>query len=104
MATPRRADDRVHLRNPDPTKKMPRIAKDLYSVVRKTALTVVPRKPPGITLAQYLDRMARSLPRRKGWNRSLSTGWHSMAIKLDLEARGELRRVDRKTPQRLIRG
>jgi len=104
MAAARRAGDGVQLRNPDPKKKMPRLAKDLYAVLRQTALAVLPKEAPGITLAQYLERMATRLPRHEGWNPSLSANWYAMAIKLDLEARGELERVDRKSPQRLIRG
>ena len=33
-----------------------------------------------------------------------SIGWYFMAVKLDLEARGELRRLEGRGPQRLARG
>jgi hypothetical protein len=95
--------DRIQLRHPDPKKKMPRLPKDSYAVVHKTALAVVPKKAPGITLNAYLDEMKKRLPKVRGWDRSASASWYAMAIKLDMEARGELKRVKDKPPQRLIR-
>ena len=104
MAESRRPDeDRIQLRNPDPKKKGPRIATDMYAVLQRTALAVVPKKAPGITLKEYIDEMATRLPKVKGWDRSTSASWYAMAIKLDMEARGELKRVNDKPPQRLIR-
>ncbi len=99
----RAPETRIQLRHPDPKKKMPRLARDSYAVIHKTALAVVPKKAPGITLNAYLEEMKKRLPKVKGWNRAASAGWYAMAIKLDMEARGELRRVNNKPPQRLIR-
>ena len=76
---------------------------DRCAVLRRTALTVVPRSAPGITLDAYLAKMGTRLPKAKGWDPAASTGWCAMAIKLDLEARGELKRVNDKPPQRLVR-
>ena len=95
-------EDRIQLRNPDTTKKMPSIARDIYALARETVLAVVP-KAPGITLNEYLDEMARQLPRVEGWDPSASANWLAMAIKLDMEARGEIKRVNAKPPQRLVR-
>jgi hypothetical protein len=93
----------IQLRHPDPTKKNARIASDAYAVARRTVLAIVPGKEPGITLPAYLDEMTVRLPKAKGWNPSLSARWYAMAMKLDLEARGELTRTNRKPPQRLVR-
>jgi hypothetical protein len=46
--------------------------------------------------------MAKRLLRAKGWDRSLSASWYTMAVKLDLEARGEITRTGG-SPQRLVR-
>jgi hypothetical protein len=97
------AASHVQLRNPDPGKKAARIAGDTYAVARRTALAIVPAEEPGITLNAYLAEMTSRLPAAEGWDRSLSPGWYAMAMKLDLEARGELRRINRRPPQRLIR-
>lgn len=97
------ADKRVQLRNPDPARKAARMDGDLYTVARRTVLAIVPAEEPGITLNDYLAEMTARLPQANGWDRSLSSGWYAMAMKLDLEARGELKRVNRKPPQRLVR-
>lgn len=93
----------IQLRHPDPTKKTARIAPDAYAVARRTVLAIVPATEPGITLNAYLAAVAATLPKAKGWDPSLSASWYAMAMKLDLEARGELKRVNTKPPQRLIR-
>jgi len=99
----RPAEDLIQLRNPDPKKRMPRMAKDSYAVVHRTALAVLPKKAPGITLKEFLEQMATRLPKVKGWDRSASASWYAMAIKLDMEARGELTRINQKPPQRIVR-
>ena len=93
----------IQLRHPDPTKETARIASDSYAVARRTVLAVVPAGEPGITLPTYLDEMEAKLPKAKGWDPSLSARWYAMAMKLDLEARGELKRITRRPPQRLVR-
>ena len=95
--------DRVQLRNPDPSKKTATIAGGTYAVARRTVLAIVPADEPGISLNAYLTAVAAKLPKTKGWDPSLSPSWYAMAMKLDLEARGELKRINRKPPQRLIR-
>jgi uncharacterized protein DUF6958 len=97
------AAERILLRNPDRTKKGSRIARDQYDIARRAALAALPARGPGITLTAFRDRVATRLARAKGWDKDASASWYSMAIKLDLEARGEIRRIGR-SPQRLIRG
>ena len=104
MAKPRPPTvDLIQLRNPDRTKKVPRMVKDGYTLLHRAALEVLPKKAPGITLEEFLDEMARRLPNVKGWDRSASASWYAMAIKLDMEARGELKRINSKPPQRIVR-
>jgi hypothetical protein len=93
----------IQLRHPDPTKRTARIASDAYAVARRTILAIVPATEPGITLPAYLAAVAAKLPKAKGWDPSLSASWYAMAMKLDLEARGELKRINRRPPQRLVR-
>src|SRR5262245_55492869 len=100
----RSAGDRIQLRHPDAKKKMPRMPKEQYALATKAALAVLPKTPPGITLGEFLDGTVARLQKDRRWDASRSPSWYAMAIKLDLEARGELRRVDRKSPQRLVRG
>ncbi len=97
------ADDRIQLRHPDASKRMPSMDRDAYALAHRTVLEVVPEKEPGITLNAYVDEMASRLAKAKGWDPSLSARWYAMAMKFDLEARGELKRINRKPPQRLAR-
>ncbi len=104
MATTRRpAGYLVQLRHIDPKKKMPRLTKDSYAIAHRTALAVLPKRAPGIALEEFIDEMAARLRKAKGWDRSASASWYAMAMKLDLEARGEIKRVNVKPPQRLVR-
>lgn len=100
MAT---AEEKVQLRNPDPKKQMPRLPKSTYALARRTAFAVLPKKPPGMALEEFIDEMATRLQKAEGWDRSLSARWWAMAMKLDLEARGEIARINRRPPQRLVR-
>ena len=93
----------IQLRNPDRTKNMPQMSKESYALLHRTALAVVPKKAPGITLNEFIDETARRLAKAKGWDRPASASWWAMAIKLDLEARGEIERVNKRPPQRLVR-
>ena len=95
--------DRIQLRNPDSSKRATQVAGDTYALARRTVLEVVPAEEPGITLEAYLAEMKSRLPNVSGWDASLSSGWYAMAMKLDLEARGELKRINRTPPQRLVR-
>jgi hypothetical protein len=96
------ADERIQLRNPDPKKKGPRIARDQYAIARRVALATLPAKGPGMTLTDFRELMADKLKTAKGWDKAASASWYSMAIKLDLEARCEIKRIG-DGPQRLIR-
>jgi hypothetical protein len=96
------AAERIQLRNPVPARKGPRIPRDQYAIARRAALATLPPTAPGITLTDFRAKMAKRLLRAKGWDRSLSASWYTMAVKLDLEARGEIKRTG-SSPQRLIR-
>jgi hypothetical protein len=97
------AADRIQLRHPDRAKKMPRIDRRTYSVVRRTALATLPKQEPGMTWTDFRDTVAKRLSREKGWDRTLNAWWYTTAVKLDLEARGEIRRIPKASPQRLTR-
>jgi hypothetical protein len=96
------AAGRIQLRNPDPTKKGARIGRDTYAIVRKVALATLPSKAPGMTLTEFRAKVSKRLLREKGYDQSKSPMWYSMAVKLDLEARGEIKRTGG-SPQRLVR-
>jgi hypothetical protein len=96
------AATQIQLRNPDPKKKGARIPRDQYAIARKAALASLPAKAPGITLTAFRAKMAKRLRDANGWDATKSASWYTMAVKLDLEARGEIKRSSG-TPQRLVR-
>ena len=96
------ADERIQLLHPDRTKKAPAIRRDAYVVVRRVALATLPTTEPGMTWTAFRDAVSARLPGTKGWDESLNTWWYTSAVKLDLEARGEIERLG-SSPQRLRR-
>jgi uncharacterized protein DUF6958 len=91
--------ERVRLRNPDKTKGGPSIDREKYEIVRKAILSLVPKTSPGITWTSLRDaadkRLGRKLEGSNNW-------WYTTAVKLHLEAIGELQR-SKGSPQRLTR-
>ena len=94
--------ERVQLRHPERGKSAPRIDRWKYEVLKRAILKVVPRKEPGLAFARLASAVTRHLTRaeRAGLG---SVAWYSISVKLDLEARGYLRRVPGVAPQRLLR-
>ena len=91
--------ERVRLRNPDKTKVGPNVERETYEIVRKQILALVPRSRPGITLTALRDAADKRLGRRL---KGRSNRWYTMAVKLHLEAIGDLKR-SAGSPQRLTR-
>ncbi|MBE0681491.1 MAG: hypothetical protein IH589_06220 [Anaerolineales bacterium] len=88
------ADQFVLTINPDPTKQGVRIEKAKYEVVRKAILENLRASGP-MTFSQLGALVVEQLqPTFDG-----SVMWYFTTVKLDMEARGELRRVPKSTPQ-----
>ncbi len=80
-------DDKILTKNPDPNKKGVKIDKDRYDFVRGEILALLKEKGPmgAMTMVQEMDE-------RLGGDEKagFSVGWYATAIRLDMEARGEL--------------
>jgi hypothetical protein len=91
--------DRIQLRHPDRAKSGPNIERDKYDLVRREILALVPRRAPGTTWTELRDaadtRLGRRLKDGDNW-------WYTTAVKLHLEAIGEIKRSTG-SPQRLTR-
>lgn len=79
-----------------------RVSRVKYEIVRRAMLAAVPRSAEGIAF--------RELPKAVGKRLSAderakigSLMWYSTVVKLDLESRGFLRRLEGVTPQRIRR-
>src|SRR5690349_5083457 len=73
----------------------------LYAAVRRAILAAVPRGGEGALFRDLPDEVARRVPR--DLLRGRSAAWYTTTVKLDLEARGLIRRIAGATPQRLLR-
>lgn len=94
--------DRVQTLHPEPGKSAPRIPRSKYDAVRRAILDAVPAGEPGLAFAELPGAVREALSAEA--LRSLgSVNWHTTVVKLDLEARGELRRIRGARPQRLVR-
>ena len=97
-----KGEERVQMRHPDGAKTAPRIEKFKYDAVRRAILKVVPRSEKGIGFKELPKKVGSLLPaavkRRIG-----SVSWYTTVVKLDLEARREIRRIPGISPQRLRR-
>ena len=95
-------EERVQLRHPEQGKAAPRIERWKYEALKRAILRVVPRKEPGLPFARLATAVARHLTRTERAKLG-SVPWYAISVKLDLEARGFLRRIPGAAPQRLIR-
>ncbi|GAC1351729.1 MAG: hypothetical protein NVSMB1_07580 [Polyangiales bacterium] len=88
-------------RKPTRARRGARIAKDKYDAVAAAILAVVPRGGDGFLSRDLPDAVAARLPKQfieKG-----SVSWYTNAVKVDLENRGMIERVEGSKPQRLVR-
>jgi hypothetical protein len=68
----------------------------------RALLAVVPTAEPGVRFTE-LEELVRPHLSPHEFPVDRSTAWYVTTIRLDLEARGALRRVPGKGPQRLVR-
>ncbi len=95
-------EDRTLCETPTPGKKPTTIPTWKYDAVRRAILAVVPKREPGLAFSELSDRVAAKLP-AKAKAELGSIMWHVTTVKLDLEVKGEIRRVAKSSPQRLVR-
>lgn len=92
----------VECRTPTPGKKPTRIDRWKFDAVRRAILKAVPRRGEGV-LFRELPQRVRKLLAIEELERLGSVGWYTTTVKLELEVRGEIRRVGGASPQRLLR-
>jgi hypothetical protein len=89
-------------RNVNPGVDGLRISQEKYDAVRKAILKAIPRGRTGLLFKDLPKAVAQCVPAELFPKRG-SASWYTTVVKLDLEARGVLRRVPGEVPQRLIR-
>jgi hypothetical protein len=70
-----------------------------YEAMKKAVLAVLPKTPPGLTVAEVQDRVLAHLPQDL-FPGGAKSGWWMKAVQLDLEAKGLIRR-EKASPVRL---
>lgn len=92
----------VECRTPTPGKKPTRIASWKFEAVRRAILTALPPDGEGVPFTELPGLVEAGL-RSDGVADVGSVTWYTTTVKLELEVRGEVRRVRGASPQRLVR-
>ena len=98
---PKQNEERVKVLHPDPNRKGTRISRVMYEAVREAILGAVPNGEPGLPFKDLTGEVEKCVP--KHLFQSASVSWYTVTVKLDLEARGLVKRLPGSRPQRLIR-
>jgi hypothetical protein len=93
---------KVMCRTPTPGKKGVRIDKWKYDLIRKAILKAVSKGKAGIPFRDLSKRVRENLTPAEIKELG-SISWYTTTVKLDLEVRGEIERVEGAKPQRLHR-
>ena len=72
-----------------------------YEAMKKAILSVLPARPPGLSVAEVQERVITHLPENL-FPGGAKAGWWTKAVQLDLEAKGVISRA-KTTPLRLHR-
>lgn len=92
--------ERILCLNPDPENQGTRIDRYKYDLVRGAILGIVPADEEGV----YFKDLSKAVEKKLGPEQLKelgSVGWYTTVVKLDLEARGEIKRVPGSKPQRI---
>ena len=94
--------DRIECRTPTPGKQPTRIDRWKFDTVRRAILAVLPRKGEGALFTDLTGLVKKELASDE-LAKLGAPKWYVTTVKLELEVRGEIRRVKDATPQRLLR-
>ncbi len=98
---PKQNEDQVKVLHPYPERKGTRISKAMYEAVRVAILDAVPDGEPGLLFKDLTGEVEKRVPEHLFHSASVS--WYTVTVKLDLEARGLVKRLPGSSPQRLVR-
>ena len=94
--------DSVECRTPTPGKKPKRIARWKFDAVRRAILAVLPRRGKGVLFTDLTGLVMEKLSAEERAQLGVPM-WYVTTVKLELEVRGEIHRVQGESPQRLLR-
>ena len=99
---PTKPIDKTTCRTPTPGKKPTRIDTWKFDAVRKAILKIIPKRGEGVVF-QKLPALVNKQLSQKELKELGSVGWFTTTVKLELEVRREIYRVEGVSPQRLLR-
>lgn len=94
--------ERISCRTPTPGKQPTSIPRWKFDLLRKHLLALVPPRLPGIPSRQ-IPALLKTRLKASDLEALGSISWHVTTVKLELEVRGELKRIEGVSPQRLLR-
>lgn len=95
--------EKVVCETPTPGKKATRIDKWKYDAVAKAIIKSIPKSGKGLLFSELPEQVKTKLNKHDLKNLG-SIGWYTTVVKLDLEVKGRIKRVEGERPQRLIQG
>lgn len=94
--------EKVVCKTPTPGKKPTRIDAWKYDIMSQTILKLLPESGDGVFFKDLSERVSNELPpdvlKKLG-----SVGWYTTTVKLDLECKNKIKRVEGSQPQRLLK-
>ena len=93
--------EKVVCRTPTEGKAPKTIDKWKYDVVRRAILHILKAKPEGVPFSELAQMVGQNLSEYEKQNLG-SVDWYTTTVKLDLEVKGEIRRLDKVSPQVLV--
>ena len=86
-----RPDDRIQIESITSPGHVQRVDREKYTAMRQALLRVLPKGPPGMTVAQARESLLPHLPEQL-FPGGAKAGWWLKAVQLDLEAKGIIER------------
>lgn len=93
---------KVEISNINVPGRTAKVDAEKYEAMKTAILKVTPKKAPGITASEMVERVKPLLP-EKFWPKGEKVGWWQKTVQLDLEAKGQLKRDPRSKPMRWYR-
>lgn len=85
-----------------PTGGVPKsIERTKYDPVRRAILNILKSQPDGVLFSELTELVSQNLSEYEKQNIG-NVYWYVTTVKLDLEVKGEIRRLDKVTPQVLV--
>ena len=94
-----RRSEKIKLENVNHPGQVKRVDANMYQAMKTAFLKVLPKKSPGLTVAEIHERVTAHLPADL-FPGGAKAGWWTKAVQLDLEAKGIVAREKTK-PLRL---